>query len=413
MMYPRWVASRIERLCVVMPAVFLQGARQVGKSTLARWFVEQGMFDAYYTLDDSTLLEAATRDPVQFVRDLPNRVVLDEVQRVPELLLPLKMRIDSERARMRILLTGSASPLTLPQVADALVGRMAVVTLYPLSQGELEGVRENWLERAFKGEFSIQRVKTPTDDLWQRLGRGGYPEAVMLDDAALSGEWLRAYANTLITRDVRLLADIERVADLARLLQLLAALPYQILNASNLSRETGIAYTTLQRYLMLLETLMVVVRVPPWYANLSKQLLKSPRVMLNDTGLMLALLRKNPTLLEDAPMLRGHLLEAFVGMELIKQAEYSDTPVRCYHLRSNKGEEIDFLLEHADGRLVGVEVKSSATVSANDFKRLQQFGKLLGARWAGGIVLYTGDLQTPFGDRQWALPIASLWETES
>jgi predicted AAA+ superfamily ATPase len=408
-MHPRWINKRIERLLTVMPAVFLQGARQVGKTTLARQLVSQGLLDAYFTLDDPGVLEAAKRDPVQFVRDLPPHAVIDEVQRAPEVLLPLKMRIDAERRQVRFLLTGSASPLALPQVADALVGRMAVLTLHPLSQGEIQGVCETWLHRAFRGEFAMQRVETTSEDIWGRIQRGGYPEAVRIEDATLRTEWLRAYVNTLLTRDVRLLADIERVADLTRLLQLLATLSYQILNLSNLSRETGIAYTTLQRYLNLLETLMVVIRIPPWYANLSKQLLKSPRVMLNDTGLALALLRKGETTLEEDPLLRGRMLETFVGMEILKQIEYANASMRLYHLRSSKGEEIDFVIEDEQGQLLGVEVKSSATVSAGDFKRLQQFGELLGARWTGGIVLYLGDMQLPFGERQWALPVASLW----
>lgn len=411
-MYTRWITDRIERMSQVMPAVFLQGARQVGKTTLARQLVERGLYDAYYTLDDPAILEAAQRDPVKFIRDLPARAVIDEVQRAPELLLPLKMRIDSERKQVRFLLTGSASPLALPQVADALVGRMAVLTLHPLSQGELTGVRETWLMRAFAGDFRMQRHETTPDEVWRRVLRGGYPEAVALDDPTLRGEWLRAYVNTLLTRDVRLLADIERVADLTRLMQLLASLSYQILNLSNLSRETGIAYTTLQRYMVLLETLMVVVRVPPWYANLSKQLLKSPRVLLNDTGLALALLRKEAASLDDEPQLRGRMLEAFVGMELLKQIEYGDKSARLYHLRSSKGEEIDFVLEDEQGRLLGVEVKSSATVGAGDFKRLERFAELLGNRWAGGVVLYLGETALPFGAGQWALPVASLWSNE-
>lgn len=408
-MYVRWIANRVERLVQIMPAVFLQGARQVGKTTLARQLAAQGLFDAYYTLDDPGILASAQRDPVQFILDLPARAVLDEVQRAPELLLPLKMRIDTERKKVRFLLTGSASPLALPQVADALVGRVAVLTLHPLSQGELLGVRETWLTRVLEGDFSIKRLETTPDDVWRRIQRGGYPEAAALEEPALRGEWLRAYVNTLLTRDVRMLADIERIADLTRLMQLLASLSCQILNVSNLSRETGIAYSTLQRYLTVLETLMVVLRVPPWYANLSKQLLKSPRIMLNDTGLALALLRKETAALEDDSQLRGRMLETFVGMELLKQIEYADKPVRLYHLRSSKGEEIDFVLEDEQGRLLGVEVRSSATVGANDFKRLRQFGDLLGARWAGGVVLYLGETQLPFGERQWALPIASLW----
>lgn len=412
-MYARWIGERIEQLAQGLPAVFLQGARQVGKTTLARQMVERGLYDAYYTLDDPTILEAARRDPTQFARDLPARAVIDEVQRAPELLMPLKMRIDSERAQVRFLLTGSASPLALPQVVDALVGRMALLTMYPLSQGELTGVRESWIARAFAGEFRAKHYDATPESLWQCVHRGGYPVAVALGEPSLRSEWLRSYIDTLLTRDIRTLADIGRTAELTRLMQLLASLSCQILNLSNLSRETGIAYTTLQRYMALLETLMVVVRVPPWYANLSKQLLKSPRVMLNDTGLALALLHQSSETLVSEPHLRGRMLENFVGMELLKQMSYSDYSARLYHLRSAKGEEIDFVLEDGQGRLLGVEVKASATVRADDFKRLEAFRRLVGAQWTGSVVFYLGEQAIPFGEGQWALPLASLWDAAS
>ncbi|MCX7925107.1 MAG: AAA family ATPase [Fimbriimonadales bacterium] len=173
MMHPRWISERVSRLLTIMPAVFLQGARQVGKTTLAQQLVRQGLLDAYLTLDDPGVLEAAQRDPVQFIRDLPARAVIDEIQRAPELLLPLKMRIDAERKQVRFLLTGSASPLALPQVADALVGRMAVLTLHPLSQGELTGVRETWLRRAFASDWSVHRLEATPDDVWRRVQCGG------------------------------------------------------------------------------------------------------------------------------------------------------------------------------------------------------------------------------------------------
>jgi len=160
---------------------------------------------------------------------------------------------------------------------------------------------------------------------------------------------LRSYAETLITRDVRLLADIERVADMARLLQLLAAQAGQLLNLANLSREMGMPHSTLQRYLLLLETLMVVIRIPPWYANISQQLLKTPKVFLNDTGLALAILEIGEERLEQDALLRGHILENFVACELLKQTSYADATYRLYHFRTSKRREVDFVVENAQG----------------------------------------------------------------
>ncbi|GIV14463.1 MAG: hypothetical protein KatS3mg021_2745 [Fimbriimonadales bacterium] len=408
-MLPRWVQEPLCRMLKVMPAVFVQGARQVGKTTLAQRLVEAGVMDAYYSFDDLALLRAAERDPKGFVENLPERAVLDEVQRVPEVLLPLKQRIDAQRKPGMFLLTGSASALTFPQIADALVGRMAPIILYPLSQGEMEGVRESWLQRAFEGDWQIQSVPA-SDDLWLRVARGGYPEAVRLTDPQERTLWLRAYASTLVTREVSLLADIERAADLGLLLTLLASLTCQMLNMASLSRETGIPHSTLQRYLKLLEAVMIVVRVPAWHAHPHQQLLKTPKVMLNDTGLATALLQHDADSLQRDPLLRGRMLENFVGMELLKQMSYASEPYRLYHLRTSKGREVDFLIENAHGFLLGVEVKASATVDEDDFRHLRAIGEGFGTRWAGGVVLYTGTTLLPFGERLWAMPVSCLWQ---
>jgi len=390
-----------------MPAVFLQGARQVGKTTLAQQLVESGVMTAYFSFDDLTILQAAERDPQGFVDALPERAVIDEVQRAPQVLLPLKARIDANRRAGMFLLTGSASPQALAHAADALVGRMAVLTLHPFSQGEIEGVRETWLARAFEGRWQIATIAA--EDVWLRVMRGGYPEAVHLADSAARRLWFRALADTLLTRDVALIADIERTADMALLLQLLAALSAQLLNVANLSREMGTPHTTLQRYLKLMERLMVLVRVPAWHAHAHQQLLKTPKVLMNDTGLAAALLNLDATRLQSDPQLRGRLLETFVGMELVKQISYAPEPYRLYHLRTGKGREVDFLLEDSHGRLLGVEVKASSTVGADDFRHLRVVAEWLGARWAGGVVLYTGATLLPFGERLWAMPIPCLW----
>ena len=407
-MKPRWIREPLEQALRVMPAVFLQGARQVGKTTLAQQLVEAGVMTAYFSFDDLSFLQAAERDPQGFVDALPERAVIDEVQRAPQVLLPLKARIDANRRAGMFLLTGSASPQALAHAADALVGRMAVLTLHPFSQGEIECVRETWLTRAFEGRWQI--ATAPTDDVWRRVLRGGYPEAVHRADSAERRLWFRAIADTLLTRDVALLADIERTADMALLLQLLAALSAQLLNVANLSREMGTPHTTLQRYLKLLERLMVLVRVPAWHAHAHQQLLKTPKVLMNDTGLAAALLNLDETRLPSDALARGRLLENFVGMELLKQISYAPEPYRLYHLRSSKGREVDFLLEDADGRLLGIEVKATATVSSDDFRHLRAVGEWLGARWAGGVVLYTGATLTPFGEQLWAMPIPCLWQ---
>jgi predicted AAA+ superfamily ATPase len=242
MMIARHLTERVLERLAIAPVVFLNGARQVGKTTLAQQLINAGVLRAYYTLDTLETLQAAQTDPQGFVDNLPLGAVVDEVQRAPELLLPLKRRIDAERQAGMFLLTGSANPLTLPRMADALVGRMATLTLYPFSQGELEGTQPHWLTRAFTGAFQMATYE-PLRDIWARVAQGGYPDAVAIADPRRRQLWLRDYADTLLTRDVQILADIERAADMARLLRLLAAQTCQILNLANLSRESGIPHS--------------------------------------------------------------------------------------------------------------------------------------------------------------------------
>ncbi len=407
-MFQRWLTERIHELLGHFPVLFLQGARQVGKTTLAQQLIAEGVLNHYLTLDDPLVLATAKENPIGFVANLPERTVLDEVQRAPEILPVLKQRIDQQRTLGAFLLTGSANPLTLPRVSESLAGRMAIATLYPLSQGEIEAHRENWLRAAFAGEWKATMTPTPVFP-FERIVRGGYPRVVLQDDEGSRAEWFRAYLATLLSRDLREIANIERVVELPRLLQLLAALSGRLLNIASLSREMGIPQTTLHRYLALLETLFLVVRVPAWYANLGKRLLKTPKLLLNDSGLCAYLLHADAGRLEQDPLLRGQVLETFVGMELLKQISFTGARVNLYHLRTEKGIEVDFVLEDAQGWLVAVEVKSSHTVGSDDFRGLKAFHQMVGERLRTGVLLYLGPHTLPFGEKLWAQPISALW----
>jgi len=299
-MFTRCLTERLQRLLGVMPAVYLQGARQTGKTTLAKQLLEAGVLRDYVSFDDPLVRTAAQRDPVSFVRSLQVGTAIDEAQLVPEVMPVLKMRIDESRAAGMFLLTGSASPLAHAQVADARVGRMVALQLLPLSQAELAGSAVNWVAQAF-AEPTISARYPDSADLTARLTRGGYPVAVALDDSNTRAEWLRSYADALITRDLQTLGGVERQDAVLTLLRLLAANPCATANIAGLSRETGVAQATLSRYLSLLTNLFVAHPVPAWYANLGKRLLKAPKLMLNDTGLAVALAGFGETRLEREP----------------------------------------------------------------------------------------------------------------
>ena len=293
-------------------------------------------------------------------------------------------------------------------VADALVGRMIELQLLPLSQAEMAGSTVNWVVRAFT-EPPVSARYPDSADLTARLARGGYPVAVALDDSNARAEWLLSHADALITRDLQTLGGVERQDAVLTLLRLLAANPCAMANIAGLSRETGVAQATLHRYLSLLGNLFVVHTVPAWYANLGKRLLKAPKLMLNDTGLAVALTGFDETQLEREPEFAGKLLENFVGLELLKHIGCADPRVRLSHLRTDKGIEVDYVLESAQGELIGVEVKQRSTLHADDFRGLRWLQRAAPERFRLGVVFYTGERSLPTGEGLWAVPITALW----
>ncbi|CUU02210.1 MAG: ATP-binding protein [Fimbriimonadales bacterium] len=409
MFFERWLTERVVSLMSAFPVVMLQGARQVGKTTLAQQLITRGYLKHYYSFDDPATLEAAASDPAGFIETLPPGSVLDEAQRVPEVLLPLKARIDREREVGQFVLTGSANPIARFRMGEPLVGRMGAVTLYPLSQGEQVGKCERWLEQALQGQ--ILHVEAEQDNLWERVVKGGYPNAVLAPAPQARTEWLNGYLDTLLTREVRELAEVQQVSELVLLTRLLAANSAQLLNQASLSRECGIPQTTLRRYVSLLEAMFLLTRVPAWYTNISQRLLKTPKILLNDTGITCALLDVDENRLLQDPLLRGRMLESFVGMELLKQIEFTAQRVRLSHFRTASGHEVDFVLEKASGEVVGVEVKASSRLDADDFRGLRFLQSVVRERWQVGVVFYTGTKTLPFGERLWAQPVNALWET--
>ena len=390
------------------PVTLLIGARQAGKSTLAQSLVAEGLVASYLTLDDGATLAAATADPDGFVAGLDGTVSIDEVQRAPALLPAIKACVDRDRRAGRFLLTGSANVLLLPRVSESLAGRMETHVLWPFSQGEIDERQERFVERLFGERRAPQHVESEPS-LVERVVRGGFPPAVARGGRR-RGAWLDAYVDAVVQREVRDLANVDRLATLPRLVSLLAARTAGLLNVAELSRSAGIPQTTLQRYLTLLEHVFLLVRIPAWHANLGKRLVRSPKLHLVDSGLACQARGVTAERLVSDPMTLGPLLESFVGMELVKQASWNDRGVRVHHFRTSAGRGVDFVLEDRQGLVAGVEVKASATVGAGDFAGLHVLEEALGDRFALGVVLYAGRAAVPFGERLAAWPIEALWE---
>ncbi|MGH3914966.1 MAG: ATP-binding protein [Pseudonocardiaceae bacterium] len=404
-MYARWIRPRIERALLDTPAVFVAGPRQAGKSTLVRLIRQDG----YVTLDRATVRAGAGADPDGFVAGLPVPVALDEVQRVPDLLLAMKAEIDEHRQPGRFLLTGSANVLLLPTVADALPGRMEIIELWPLSQGEIENRPESFVDAVFEtGMPAAVATRIDRDELFDRILRGGFPE-LLERPVDRRSDWFESYLTAVVEREVRNLSNVGNVTDLTVMIQLLAARVGSLFNLADVARSVGLAHSTARNYLGLLRAVFLVVDVPAWTTSLTTRIVRAPKLLLADSGLTAHLLGIERKRLATDPHLVGGLLEAFVAMELRKQISWSRIRPSLAHFRTRGGDEVDLVLEARDGALVGVEVKSSATVRSGDFAGLRALEEIAGNRFRLGIVLYTGADVVSFGPRLIAAPVSMLW----
>jgi predicted AAA+ superfamily ATPase len=409
-MLTRSVFSVLEESVQESPVSLLHGARQTGKSTLAHALVQSDTDRRYLTFDDATLLGAATTDPQGFIAGLPSKVVLDEVQRVPELFLAIKADVDRNRVAGKYLLTGSANVYSHRQLADSLAGRLQILRLWPLSEAEIEGKRGTFVDRVFAPDFSPSVQPEPADSITRRILRGGYPEAVHRTNQRSRSRWFESYLTTLLQRDIRDLADIEKLADLPRLLRLLATRACNLLNYSDVMRDLKMPATTLKRYVALLEAAFLFTPIPAWSNSLGKRLVKSPKVLLCDTGLLSHLIGLEEKEAFTNPTLFGSVVENFAILEVLKQSTWSDKRVALSHYRSHAGAEVDLVLEDAAGRTVGIEVKSSETLVGRDLRGLKSLAESLGDRFVRGVVLYRGRETVPFGKNLHAVPIPVLWE---
>jgi uncharacterized protein len=393
------------------PAVMLVGPRQAGKSTLVQSLATGPHPARYLSLDDLRTLDSARRDPVGLIEGANGPLVIDEIQRAPDLLLPIKVAIDRDRRPGRFILTGSAQVMLLPRVSESLAGRIEVHTLWPFSQAEIEGVPGGIVELLLGQSSRPDRtpVDTTRKSLIERIVRGGFPEALEREDDRRD-EWFASYLTTIVQRDLREETNIERLAEVPAVLASLASRVRAPLNKSDLSSSVEIPRTSLDRYLTLLEHVFLTSRLPAWHTNRIKQITKAPKLLISDSALLVHLLRTDRERLANDEALLGVVLECFVGMELTKQLSATRTRASLQHMRTAAGAEVDFILEGADGRLAGIEVKASATVRAEDFKHLKRMrDQIDDERFARGVILYTGSERLPFGERLEAWPLATLW----
>lgn len=394
-------------------AVAITGARQVGKSTLAKAVIGPGVDASYLTLDNALLREAANEDPVGFVGRLPRHAVIDEVQRAPELMLAIKERLDSDDSPGQLIVTGSADLRNMSRIKDTLPGRIIYLELWPFLQAEIEASEADLVTTLFSEDptFGSQHIEG-REPYAERVVLGGYPGVGALS-ARGKEQFFEAFVMSMVDHQLDGVAEVRDPEALARLLRLIAARSGRLLNANSLAGALGRDQKTVQRYLKILSDLFVAFELPVWHSNLGQRLTKAPKLYVRDTGLLAYLTGADQRAIIDdlAGDRAGMFIETFAVMELVRLAQLASPAVRCYHYRDKAKREVDLLLERADGKVVAVEVKAASTVRSTDFKVIRYLRENLGEKFVAGVVLHLGRDAVGFGEKLFALPLASLWDS--
>lgn len=408
--FPRSIQPRVLDALADTPVVLLSGPRQAGKTTLVRQLA--GPTRRYLTLDDEVTRLAAREDPVGLIRSI-DCAVIDEIQRAPDLLLAIKKTVDEDRRPGRFLLTGSANLMALPGVADSLAGRMETLVLLPLAQCEIAsapGASSAWLDALFAGEMLVPAASVVGDALVEIVSQGGYPEALTRTDSRRRKTWARQYIDSLIQRDIKDIASIDKLDHIPRLLKALAQTAGQLCNYSQIGGQVGIDHKTASKYIAVFEQMYLMQRLPVWSGNRLSRLLKTPKLQFLDSGLLSVLIDFSDSMRQRK--LFGQLLESFVFAELRKQATWAEGEYGIFYYRDKDQNEVDFVIENASGEIIGVEVKAAASVSVSDLAGLKKLAGLAPQVFKAGIILYDGTETLPLGQTNgrplWAIPISTL-----
>jgi predicted AAA+ superfamily ATPase len=410
---PRRLESGLRTLLQEEPVLVLNGARTVGKSTLLGAIAERAG-RAVLDLDDLATRDAVAADPALFAAG-PGPVLVDEFQKVPEFLDAVKAELNRELRPGRFVLTGSTRYTALPSVAQSLTGRVHVVDVWPLSQGELDGTRETFCERLLDDPASLlgrDRAPESRAGYEERVLAGGFPLAVRRS-AAARARWFRDYVSLVISRDVLEIRQVRQRDALPRLLRVLAARTAQALNVRRAAEQAALEPSVTADYITLLEAVFLVHRLPAWGRTLGSRVAGLPKVHLVDSGLACQLLgltarrlaTRQPAVLTEFE----HVLESFVVNEVLRQVSWLDEPMVTGHFRTHDQVEVDLVVEAYDGRTAGVEIKASSRVTRQDLRGLRMLREKLGGSFTGGVLLNLGDRGYAVDDRIHVLPVSALW----
>lgn len=408
--YERWQKDIVLKALKTRRIVLLNGPRQCGKTTLVRELASPDI--KYANLDDLITREKALVDPIAFVKHDGRTLIIDEIQRAPELIIAMKKEVDEDTRPGQYLLTGSANIWAMPTVQESLAGRIRKVRLRPLSQGEIRGAQPTFLTHAFDQDFNYKFRPEDKKALLALAAKGGFPEVLPLEGAERR-QWYIDYVSALLERDLKEVALIHNHNAMSRLVEILAAWSSKYMDVTAISSGLSVKWETMNSYINVLEAMYLVDRIQAWYTTDYDRVAKKPKIFMADSGLMFSMLSwslEQVTYQSDAV---GKLIETFAYNELAAQAEAHAGAYKLFHYRDREKREIDFVIEREGGALLGVEVKAASVVRGTDFKHLNWFKEHIAkGKPFVGVVLYTGEHALRFGENMWAVPFGMLWPEE-
>jgi predicted AAA+ superfamily ATPase len=406
--YPRLIRPLIVEALNDTRIVFVAGARQVGKTTLTAEIIADEHPMESFSLDDKATRETAIADPTGFVADIQGPAFIDEIHRAPDLLLALKQAVDADTTPGRFLITGSANVLASKRVKDALPGRIDRVQMWPLAQSEINGGQLNFVDELFAGRVPRVTGAVVGHRAFSTLvAEGGYPEARLRASGRRRTRWFENYIDSTLDRDLRELADARRIDDVGRLLRLLATQSANLLNYRSVAQRLEMDPKTVKAYVVLLEQMFLVQRLPAWRPGLGARESSTPKIYVCDSGLLVHLLGADERRVEDDDQVTGKVCETFVAGELLKHATWADEVVRLHHYQRDR-EDVDLVLENRRGDIAAVEVKARATITPKDWRWIAKLRDARGEQFRAGAIVYSGAQTLPLGDRLWAVPFAAL-----
>ncbi len=396
-MIDRQILALLDDYIATFPVTYIGGTRQSGKSTLT---LSLAGFN-YVTLDDISAYNTAKTSPKEFVYSLKKPVIIDEIQRAPELLIAIKQEVDENRLNGNYVLTGSANLLGMKQVSDSLAGRLGILQLYPFSMREICSNTGSIIDELW--EFDPKKHKAiDYEKILDFIINGGYPEIQKIKEPRRKKLWFDSYISTYIERDAFSVAQVRKKDAFFRLYQILSSRSGGLLNKASLAADIKVSPSILDDYLGILQMTYQIELLPSYFDNITKRFVKMPKLFFMDSGVLCSLLGVDKNNFASSQF-KGQIAETFIFSELRKALQLSNVKTELFHWRTSDAKVIDFVLKRGE-RFVCIEVKSSTSVDKDAFKHIDAFAKENKDGFVAGFVFYLGEHILPFGDNRWAVP---------